>query len=162
MGKRPDLMADDEPMAAVPTADQPVTAVPDSGPPASATPPPVGYKSPPAHSRFSKGRSGNAKGRPRGSRSLKTELREVLEMKIPVTENGKKSKVSARHAMLLRLRQKALGGDQKAIEALLKLAAAMLPDEEPGNTVDETAADAAILTAYLSEHKLLPDGDQND
>ena len=38
----------------------------------------VGYKKPPKHGRFRKGRSGNAKGRPKGGKNLKTELMEEL------------------------------------------------------------------------------------
>ena len=34
----------------------------------------VGFKKPPVHSRFRKGCSGNSKGRPKGTKNLRTDL----------------------------------------------------------------------------------------
>ena len=39
----------------------------------------VGYGKPPRHSRFVKGRSGNPRGRPPGTKNLKTLLSEALK-----------------------------------------------------------------------------------
>ena len=121
----------------------------------------VGYKKPPARSRFTKGKSGNAKGRPRGSRSLRTELREVLEAKIAVTENGKKTLISARHAMLLRQRQKAIGGDQRSSDGLLRLAMSLLPDETPVDAAS-TEADAKLLEEILADMRREANGGDDE
>jgi hypothetical protein len=43
----------------------------------------VGYGRPPKHTRFKPGRSGNPKGRPRGSRNLSTEMQKVLTIASP-------------------------------------------------------------------------------
>ncbi len=48
----------------------------------------VGYGRPPVASQFKAGQSGNAKGRPKGSKNLSTLLREEMDAKILVTENG--------------------------------------------------------------------------
>ena len=40
---------------------------------------PVGYGNPPKESRFKKGQSGNQRGRPKGSKNLKTDLAEELQ-----------------------------------------------------------------------------------
>ncbi|WP_424360184.1 DUF5681 domain-containing protein [Methylocystis parvus] len=49
----------------------------------------VGYGRPPEHTRFQPGQSGNRNGRPKGSRPIGAVLQDVLQQKIPVTENGK-------------------------------------------------------------------------
>src|SRR5215204_1766862 len=48
----------------------------------------VGYKKPPVHTRFRKGRSGNPRGRPKGSANYLTTLRRVLAQKVTITELG--------------------------------------------------------------------------
>lgn len=81
----------------------------------------IGYGKPPRHTRFRKGQSGNPRGRPKGSRNFATELDEILNAPVPVTENGRKTQVSTRMAVLLRLREKALKGDPRAIKEVLGL-----------------------------------------
>lgn len=82
----------------------------------------IGYGRPPVSGRFRKGVSGNPGGRPKDSRNLQTDVREVLGAKVAVTENGRKRRVSSQLATLMRLRQKALKGDLRAIEKLIDLA----------------------------------------
>ena len=48
----------------------------------------VGYGRPPRATQFQPGKSGNPKGRPKGSRSVADILREIIGQKIKVTENG--------------------------------------------------------------------------
>ena len=48
----------------------------------------VGYGKPPRHTRFKKGQSGNPRGRPSGSKNLKTLLNEALNERVVVTEEG--------------------------------------------------------------------------
>ena len=82
----------------------------------------VGYKKPPRHSQFKKGMSGNAKGRPRGTRNFQTDLRDELAELVNVREDGSVTRVSSQRAALKKLRAKALNGDQRALEKLLALA----------------------------------------
>jgi len=82
----------------------------------------VGYGNPPTHSQFRKGQSGNARGRPKNSRNFTTDLREVLSETMTITENGRPRKISTQLAALLRLREKALKGDARALDRLLGLA----------------------------------------
>jgi hypothetical protein len=51
----------------------------------------VGYRKPPAKTRFKPGQSGNLNGRPKGSVNLKTDLRSELSEKIRI---GKASAAS--------------------------------------------------------------------
>ena len=59
----------------------------------------VGYGNPPKGSRFKKGQSGNRRGRPKGSKNLKTDLTEELQTEIKVREGPRAIKISiaARH-----------------------------------------------------------------
>jgi hypothetical protein len=50
---------------------------------------------PPRHTRFMKGQSGNARGRPNGSKNLPTLLSETLNEPVIVAENGRRRKRSA-------------------------------------------------------------------
>ncbi|MGI4881376.1 MAG: DUF5681 domain-containing protein [Janthinobacterium lividum] len=122
----------------------------------------VGYGKPPAEFQYGKGQSGNKKGRPRGSRSFKTELREVIEQNIPVTENGRKRNMTARKAMLIRLRQKALSGDQKAIDRLLKLTIDHIPDEVARDDGATAAEDRALLDELKADLRRDPGTDAAD
>ena len=120
----------------------------------------VGYKKPPVASQFKKGLSGNPAGRPRGRRSFRTELREVLDAKVVVTDAGRKSKVSTTHAMLLRLRQQALNGDVRAIDRLLLLAAAHLPPDPPQDAEAQSREDQEIIDAF--QRSSIAGGHSND
>jgi hypothetical protein len=53
----------------------------------------VGYAKPPKHTRFTKGCSGNPKGRPAGSKNLATMMIEELTQTVAVVENGKRTKI---------------------------------------------------------------------
>ena len=85
----------------------------------------AGYGKPPRHSRFKKGQSGNPKGRPRGSRNFSTDLKATLEEPTRVTHHGKAQTVSTQHAALMRLREKALGGEVRALDSLIGLRPAL-------------------------------------
>jgi hypothetical protein len=82
----------------------------------------VGYGHPPRHTQFKKGQSGNPAGRPRGAKSLKRTVEELLTKKIQISESGKTRRVPVFEAMLLRQISMALNGNLRAIETLSKFA----------------------------------------
>ncbi len=82
----------------------------------------VGYKKPPRHKQFKKGQSGNAKGRPPGTRNFGSDVRDELAELVNVREDGSVTRVSSQRAALKKLRAKALNGDQGALDRLLALA----------------------------------------
>lgn len=71
-----------------------------------------GYGRPPKHTRFKPGRSGNAKGRPKGGHNLKTDLASILHKRVAIREDGELRQVTRQEAMLLTLCAKALQGDR--------------------------------------------------
>jgi hypothetical protein len=74
----------------------------------------VGYGRPPRHSRFKEGRSGNPKGRPKGSKNFSTLFAEELAQPVILTENGKRKRMPKRQALAKQMINKALGNDPKA------------------------------------------------
>ncbi len=80
----------------------------------------VGYRKPPQRTRYQKGQSGNPKGRPRGSRSSATMLKETLSERVEVRENGRIRTVTKKELILRYAVNKAATGDSRAREFLLK------------------------------------------
>lgn len=105
----------------------------------------VGYCKPPKHGQFKPGQSGNPRGRPKGSKNFKTDLLEVLKMPVQVGENGRKRKISSQRAGLLRLREKALAGDARALDKLLELARSYNDEDEIPDQLVRSNSDESIL-----------------
>ncbi len=121
----------------------------------------IGYKKPPRHTRFEKGRSGNPRGRPKGAKNLKTELEEELREPIIVREGGKAKKVSKQRAILKGQAAKAAQGDTKAAIFIGNLVLKLL-DTGANEPLTEGASDddLAILAAYVRQHRApAPDDD---
>jgi hypothetical protein len=98
----------------------------------------VGYGKPPSHTRFTKGRSGNPRGRPRGAKNLKTLLSEALNECVIVTENGGRRKVTKREAIITQLVNRSATADWRAIKILLELVREIEGQSEPASP--ETSA----------------------
>ena len=79
----------------------------------------VGYGKPPKHTQFAKGKSGNPKGRGQGVKNFATEIQDELNTRVPITENGRRRKITKRKAVAKQLVNRAATGDPKAIPVLL-------------------------------------------
>ncbi|MBP6014331.1 MAG: hypothetical protein KBA31_19030 [Alphaproteobacteria bacterium] len=109
----------------------------------------VGFRRPPKATQFKKGRSGNPRGRPKGTRNFSTDLKETLSRPVQVTEAGRSRSISTQQASLERLREKALRGDQRALDRLLQLAERHAEDETAAHAEEKLAAsEVEILTNY--------------
>jgi Family of unknown function (DUF5681) len=81
----------------------------------------VGFAKPPAHGKFKNGKSGNARGRPKGSENLgKVAVEEFSEM-VEIHEHGKRRKLPKQRVAMRQLANKAATGDPKAIALLLEI-----------------------------------------
>ncbi|MGE0830287.1 MAG: DUF5681 domain-containing protein [Hyphomonadaceae bacterium] len=106
----------------------------------------VGYRRPPRARRYPKGTSGNPRGRPKGARNLSTEIGEVLEETFPM---GKRRRVSARKAILLKQREKAFQKDTPAAKLLLDL------DRQREEKAQARAADAERRALDAEDKELI-------
>ena len=83
----------------------------------------VGYKKPPKATQFQKGRSGNVKGRSRGTKNFKTDLQEELFEQVRVTEGGRTVVLTKQRALVKRLVESSLKGSIPATQLLTRLIA---------------------------------------
>jgi hypothetical protein len=115
----------------------------------------VGYGRPPLHSRFKPGQSGYPKGRSKGSRNMRTIVRQVLNEKMQIREGGRVRRVPALEALVRTTLARCFAGDQKAVASLI----AIMRQSGYGPDRDEPTADLlsaadyeAILADYLARN----------
>ena len=114
----------------------------------------VGYGKPPEDTKFKDGKSGNPKGRPKGSKNTYKLLQEILDQKLEVVDNGKKIKISKKVAMLTQLINQGVKGDVKAISVLFPhMLMADIKDEEKDQVIAALSRDdKAIIESYISNY----------
>ena len=81
----------------------------------------VGYGEPPKQFQFKPGRSGNPKGRPKGSQSIAGCVRRILRERILVQVNGRRKFITKAEAIARQTVLKALTGDLRAVEKVAVL-----------------------------------------
>ncbi|MES0863738.1 DUF5681 domain-containing protein [Ruegeria sp. SCPT10] len=114
----------------------------------------VGYRKPPKNTRFRKGQSGNPKGRPKGARGLKTDLRAELSERVTITENGRRKTLTKQQLVMKQLTARAVKADIRAISKLAELAIALLGPEDEASQVEDKLSeeDEAILQSFLERN----------
>ncbi len=109
----------------------------------------TGYGNPPKHTRFKPGQSGHPKGRPKGTKNLKTDLEEELRELIVVREGGNVKTVSKQRAMLKSLTAKAVQGDPRAADIVINMMYRLLHEDEAEETSrGPSPDDKAILETH--------------
>jgi hypothetical protein len=114
----------------------------------------VGYGRPPTSSQFQPGQSGNPKGRPKGARNASSMARTALERMISIKVKGTWRKMTVRKAAYLRLAERAVAGDAKALDYLLSLESEERPPgSDPAQTQSLSAKDLELLQGFFDRRR---------
>jgi Family of unknown function (DUF5681) len=106
---------------------------------------------PPRKGWFKPGRSGNRRGRPKGSKNIRTYVNEHLNKKIPIIESGKTREVPRAEAIAIQLVNRAAKGEPKGLAAVISLTREFDGAvSEPRPNVLARAADAAVLEDIIA------------
>ena len=113
----------------------------------------IGYKRPPKSGQFKKGRSGNPKGRPKGSNNFLTLLEQELGQSIVVNENGRKKTITRLQAMVKRMVAGALQGEHRSLLTLIEVLRRTGRFED--TDIDRLLPDdyEAILESYVAQRQ---------
>jgi hypothetical protein len=114
----------------------------------------VGYGRPPRHTRFGKGRSGNPRGRPRGSTNPAALLQQALNELVFITENGQRRRITKGEAIYKQLVNKGASGDARAIQLLLGAIRGLAGELETAPGGDGSAADPLVQQQRADEEEL--------
>lgn len=110
----------------------------------------VGYGKPPKHTRWSPGQSGNPRGRRKGSRSLKKDLEDALNLSVTITVNGRKRKGTSQALAMYALAMRAAAGDLRANKLLTELVLTVFgPGERGGERTGLSSQDQELLERFL-------------
>ena len=120
----------------------------------------LGYGRPPKHSQFQKGQSGNPRGRPKGARGLKTDLRAELSERVTVTENGRARSLTKQQLIIKAMAARAAKGDNQAAAKIVGLMLTLFGVDGDQSTAQPLSdSDEALLAAFLASGRTPPGAD---
>ncbi len=109
--------------------------------------PTTGYGCPPRAHQFQPGQSGNPSGRPKGARSIATDLREELGELIPFADGKQTLELSKQRVLIKNLVAAALDGDARAMATVLTLTLRALGSEDQHED-EEAPEDRDIMNVF--------------
>lgn len=101
----------------------------------------VGYRKPPKHTRFQSGQSGNPRGRPKGTKNLKTDLAEELSEKIVIREGDRPKRISKQRALVKSLVNGSIKGNARTTTPLLSMILRLTDTGEGAPELDDVLHD---------------------
>ena len=113
----------------------------------------VGYGRPPPSSQFQPGQSGNPQGRPKGVRNASSMARDALDRTINVKVKGTWRKMTVRRAAYLRLAERAVAGDAKALDFLLSLEGEERSHGSDAEIQPVSAKDLELLQGFFDRRR---------
>lgn len=125
----------------------------------------VGKGKPPKEHQFPLGKSGNPKGRPKGSKNVQHVLSKILGEKITVTDAGKKMAVDKLEGAMRVLVNKSFEGSPSSLKLLLEVIDyAGGPDQSPAENpfTDEDHAELMKELSWLDEVRAALEGEASD
>ena len=123
--------------------------------------PEVGYAKPPREHKLKPGRSGNPKGRPKGSKNEFTILKEVMHQKIAMRgTSGRMRKITVLEGIHRKQAEEALKGSVKSAAFVLNRYGALVSGELlPQDLTDD---DRAVLEAFAQQTAARKDPEHAD
>jgi hypothetical protein len=115
----------------------------------------VGYKKPPKHTRFQKGKSGNPGGRRKPTSDVVTALERTLGELITIRERGQTRRVTRLEAALDQMVAKATAGDTAAFRLLSVLIQAYQQPHEaaPKTSAELEEADRKVMEMLVAQFR---------
>jgi len=112
----------------------------------------VGYKRPPKHTQFQKGKSGNPGGRRKPTADVVTALQRTLGELITIREHGQTRRITRLEAALHQMVAKASAGDTAAFRLLSALIQAYQQSHEaaPKTPAELEEADRKVLAGLVA------------
>jgi Family of unknown function (DUF5681) len=110
----------------------------------------VGYRKPPRTNQFRPGKSGNPRGRPKGTKNLGKVLQDALQRRVTIKENGRERKMRAQDVIISGLVNDAARRDPSAVRLIFALIDRYAAGDEREADLVFDHEDQEIIESYLA------------